>query len=177
MYKKILIATFGLLLIGAGCLGSQDNKAEVVEGDWWVTFELPTDWVVYAHYVENDSAPQLASIDRELTDIVVQSTDLPVVLNGQEAHEDLSEFVDSNYTYIRALRYDVGLTRIPDDAVELENGFYKREREDKPVEYWMAGEYGNYRFMITQEDQDLSVAEDVIFTAQEVTEIEIATKG
>lgn len=176
MTKKILVTSLSLLLLGAGCLGSTGDQAEQVSGDWWVAFDLPAEWVMYAHYPETDPSPELTEIDRELTDVVLQNTTLPIVFEGQEPNENVPEYTDQDYTYIRVLRYDVGLTRIPDEAVELENGFLKRERTDKPVEYWLPGEYGNYRFMVTQDGQDLSAAEEVIFTAEEVTEIETVTE-
>lgn len=167
---------FVLVLAGGGCLGigglggGGDQQEQGVSGDWWLTFDLPADWEMVAHYQSDESTPTDAPIDRDLADIVLQSTPLPIVLEGDEPEEGLDAYEDTNYTYIRVFRYDAR-TSVPADAEDLGENFYKRVRDDGSVAYYFVGENGKYKFVIDQEGQELSAAESVIMTAQEVTNL------
>lgn len=168
-FSKFLISVLALVSIGAGCLGG--GASEEATGPWWVSVDLPEGWAMYANYSKNTADPSGLTIDRAVTDVIVQSTTLPVVLPGKSAGSEVTNFVDKDFTYIRIFRYDVDLTKVPDDATDLGNGFYSTEG-DKGTTYYLKGQYGIYRFVTTQDGQDSSVARDVIMTAKEVTNIE-----
>jgi hypothetical protein len=171
-FHKLLVCAFAVMAIGAGCLGI-GGQSEAT-GPWWLAFDLPAGWGMYANYSKNVTDPGAATIDRKLTDVILQSTSKPVVLPGKTAGKDVSDFVDKDFTYIRVFRYDVNLTKIPSDAEDLGNGFYKLVNE-KGTTYYLKGQYGIYKFSTTQVGQELSVAEAVIMTAKEVTGIEDQT--
>lgn len=161
------------MAIGAGCLGF-GGKADVVAGPWWLSFDLPAGWAMYDNYSKNVADPSVALIDRKVTDVVLQSTSKPVVLPGKSAGTEVTDFVDKDFTFIRAFRYDVNLTKVPDAAEDIGNGFFKLVN-DKGTTYYLKGQYGIYKFVTTQVGQDISVAEKVILSAVEVTNIEDQT--
>lgn len=167
--SKLFVAALVLVAVGAGCFGG--GASEEVTGPWWVSVDLPEGWAMYANYSKNAPDPSTLTIDRTVTDVVVQSTTLPVVLPGKSAGSEVTNFVDKDFTYIRIFRYDVDLTKVPDDATDLGNGFYSTE-SDKGTTYYLKGQYGIYRFVVTQDGQDPSVAKDVIMTAKEVANVE-----
>ena len=121
---------------------------------------------MYSGYSKNVVDPSTLSIDRKMTDVVIQSTNLPIVLPGKTAGKDVTSFVDKDYSYIRIYRYDVNLTKMPSDATDLGNGFSKVEKDGKTT-YYFKGQYGNYKFVVVQDGQEISVAEKVILTAHE----------
>ncbi len=171
-FYKLLISSFAVLAIGAGCLGF--GGKEEVTGHWWLSFDLPAGWGMYMNYSKNTADPSAAVIDRKVTDVVLQSTTKPVVLPGKSAGSDVTDFVDKDFTYIRAFRYDVNLTKVPDEAEDLGNNFFKVVGEKGTV-YYLKGQYGIYKFTVTQVGQELSVAEQVILSAVEVTDVEDQT--
>lgn len=168
--SKLLIAAFAVMAVGAGCLGFGGKSDVSAVGPWWLSFDLPSDWEMYTSYSKNIPDPSTEKIDRKATDIVLQSTKSPIVLPGKSAGADVTNFVDKDFTYIRVFRYDVNLTKVPDAAEDLGDGFFKVVN-DKGTTYYLKGQYGIYKFVTTQVDQDFSVAEKVIMTAVEVTGI------
>lgn len=170
---KKLFTIFGVfLLVGGGCLGMgeqvdqpDENDGQAADG-WWLAFDLPEGWVTYADYQGQDDSPQDIAITRELNDIIVQSTELPIVLEGDDLpEEEGAQYADDDYTYIRVFRFDPR-TSVPDDSEDIGDGFFKRTVGDEVI-YYYAGEQGKYKFTIEQESQDISAAEEVILTAQE----------
>lgn len=150
--------------------GNQGDK-NLVSGDWWLTFDLPEEWVVYAPYDEDQGVPQDVEVTRELNDVILQSTSLPVILDGDEPGELVTAYEDESYLYAHVYRYDPR-TSVPDDAEDLGNGFYKQVKDNGDIVYYFVGENGKYRFLVEQEGQDLSELESVILTAKEVTDLE-----
>lgn len=168
--SKLLISAFAVIALGAGCLGFGEKSNVVATGPWWLSFDMPSDWEMYTSYSKNIADPATEKIDRKATDVVLQSTNKPIVLPGKTAGTDVTDFVDKDFTYIRVFRYDVNLTKVPDDAEDLGNGFFKVVK-DTSITYYLKGQYGIYKFVTTQVGQDFSVAEKVIMTAVEVTGI------
>ena len=160
---RVLTGMFAFSLLGFGCSsGSSVSQS----GPWWLSFDLPSGWEMYAGYSKNVVDPSTLSIDRTMTDVVIQSTKLPIVLPGKTAGKDVVSFVDKNFSYVRIYRYDVNLTKIPEGAVDMGKGFSKVEKDGKTT-YYFKGQYGNYKFVVSQEGQDLSTVEKVILTAKE----------
>ena len=167
---KLIFTVFALVIVGGGGLGTGNSSKEATDTRWWLSFELPDGWVMYGNYTKNNADPSTRTIDRQNTDVVIQSSTLPIILPGKSAGEGVTSFVDADYTYIRVFRYDVALTKVPDDAEDLGDGFYKATKEDITT-YYLKGQYGIYRFITTQVGRDLSEAEKVILTAIEVTDV------
>lgn len=168
--SKLFISAFAVIVLGAGCFGFGGQSGVTTTGPWWLSFDLPSDWSMYTSYSKNVVDPSTEKIDRKSTDVVLQSTKLPIVLPGKAAGTDVTNFVDKDFTYIRVFRYDVNLTKVPDAAEDLGNGFFKVVN-DKGTTYYLKGQYGIYKFVITQVGQDIGTAEKVIMTAVEVTGI------
>lgn len=167
--KRIFIIAFALLLIGIGCSNVEQVEEEPsVEGDWWLVFDLPEGWVQLPDYTLDFPEKRLLPIDRTMTDIILQSTDLPIALEGEEPTDELENYVDDDYTFMRIYRYDPR-TSIPEDAEDLGNDFYKHVRDDGVIRYYFIGEHGKYRFYPEQEGHTLDQAEAVILSAVEVT--------
>jgi hypothetical protein len=184
--KKLLgfggFVAVGLLMLGIGCRpisqvatiedvpnsGDSVNKpAEVVTGSWYLTFNLPKDWVMVPQYddgVQKDvtSVP----VTSDMTDVIVQSTNKIIALTGESALEK-ETFVTDDYTYIRAFRLDKH-TVVPAEAVAIGNEFYKFEQGVNAT-YYLKGKGSNYKFVVYRDNEDLSVAEKVITSAKEVT--------
>lgn len=180
MKKAFAVLVVGLMVVGFGCAeqpkvtpqtsgnGTSLVAKEKVEGVWHLTFDLPTGWVMVPQYTEDDDKkPTDGKIDNQMTDVVLQSTDKIVALTGSS---ELAEgtFVTDGYTYIRAFRLDKS-SIIPAEAEDLGNGF-SRFVQGVNVTFYMRGEYANYKFIVYQDEQDLDVAEEVIISAQEVTD-------
>lgn len=158
-----MIGVFAFSLLGFGC-GGGSSASEV--GPWWLSFDMPSGWAMYANYSKSIADPSTLNIERKLTDVIIQSTTLPIVLPGKSAGDEVTSFVDKDFTHIRVYRYDVNLTKIPGDAEDIGNGFYKLAKDDK-VTYYLKGQYGNYKFVITQDGRDIAEAEKVILSAVE----------
>lgn len=170
----------GLAFVGFGCAEqpkaapqTSDNGTslvakEKVEGVWHLAFNLPTGWVMVPQYTEDDDKkPTEGIIDNQMTDVVLQSTDKIVALTGSSPLAE-GTFVTDGYTYIRAFRLDKS-SIIPAEAQDIGNGFSKFE-QGVNVTLYMRGEYANYKFIVYRDEQDLSIAESVITSAQEVTD-------
>jgi len=165
--KRFFIAFFALALIGAGCAAGEVSQ-ERTDVNWWLSFDLPEDWVMVAHYgggaLERPSAEGIAV---RSTDIVLQTTDLPILLEGDEPSENWTEYVQEDYTYIRVFRYS-SARPLPDDAQDLGNGYYSADWYGQTA-YWHPAEFGNYLFTVelNGESQTIEAAETIIFGAQE----------
>lgn len=106
-------------------------------------------------------------INSQLTDVVVQSTNKVIALTG---HSDLPEgtFITDDYTYIRAFRMDKA-SIVPAEAEDIGNGF-SRLVQGVNATFYMKGQYANYKFVVYRDNADLSVAENVVKSAKEVTD-------
>lgn len=180
MKKAFGIVAMGLALVGFGCSqqpvaetqttanGTSLAQKEKVEGVWHLSFDLPSGWVMVQQYSEDgDKMPTEGAVDNQMTDVVLQSTDKIVALTGSS---ELAEgtFVTDDYTYIRAFRMDKS-SIIPAEAVDIGNGFAKLEK-GVTLTYYMKGEFANYKFVVYWDEQETSIAEGVITSAQEVTD-------
>ena len=165
--KRLLFAAFALILVGAGCSGGGSGTTQT-QADWWLSFDLPDGWVMVDHYGGGEeSMPTADTIAARSTDVVIQSTDVPISVDGEVA-DSWETYVDSDYAYIRAFRYTT-LRPVPDDAVDLGNGFYRDDNWTNGTGYWFPQEFGNYLFTIELDGEDYSEEQalEVIFTAQE----------
>lgn len=160
--KKIVLGLCSLVLIGAGCA---PGSTQVADSDWWLALDLPEDWVMVAHYGDKVPDPTSVAITSAMSDVVVQSTALPIELEGEQLDETIEAFVSEDYTYIRIFRYDDRKV-IPSEATDLGDGFYYDD-SGEGESYWYEGEYGKYRFHLTIDSQDRETASDVILSAQE----------
>ncbi len=152
--KNIIFSVLGLLLIGAGCLGGKS-----VEGDWWLAFDLPTDWAMASAYDLTSESPDSFSLDvnREMDDIVLQST-----VNAIQKVD--GEYTPNDFAHIRVLRLD-DRRIIPSEAEDLGNGFFKESDEN----YYLETETGKYQFKIIMQGSAGQSVEEVILSAQAVT--------
>ena len=166
--KRIFLGALTLLLIGAGCFAGEVPEEPGVQSDWWLAFDLPEGWAELPDYSLNFPEQRLLPIDRDMTDIILQSTNLPIVLEDDEPTDALEEYVDTDYTFMRIYRYDPR-NSIPDDAEDLGNGFFKHVRDDGVIRYYLVGEHGKYRFYPEQNGHSLEQAEEVILSAVEIT--------
>lgn len=180
MKKVFAVFVAVLAVVGFGCReqptaapqtsgnGTSLIADEKVEGVWHLAFDMPKGWVMVQQYGEDDDKlPAAGTVDNQMTDIVLQSTDKIVVLTGSS---ELAEgtFVTDDYTYIRVFRMDKS-SIIPAEAVDVGKGFSKLEK-GVSLTYYMKGEFANYKFVVYWDEQDLSVAEGVITSAKEVTD-------
>jgi len=162
--KKIFATLFLVLLVGAGCTGATSTQEDL--SPWWLTFDLPDDWGMFTYYKAAKESPNAAGISRELNDVVIQSSTLPIFLDGAEVPEDVTEFVDEDYSFVRVFRYD-SRTSVPDEAEDLGNGFFKEVEEDGDVVYYLRGVHGKYKMILEQEGQEVEDVERIILSAQE----------
>lgn len=169
--KRLFFAFFLLILVGAGCTQAPASvQEERSAGDigWWLSFDLPEDWVAVAHYSGGtQTVPTAEGVVARTTDIVLQNTELPILLEGDVASEEWEQYVEQDYSYVRVLRYSV-LRPVPDGAVDLGNGFFSADWQGD-MAYWYPKEFGNYLFTVVTngEGQDLQTVEEIIFSAEE----------
>lgn len=180
--KKVLFGLFALVLLGAGCMPTAK-----VQGDWYLAFDLPQDWVMVRQYnPTSELAPVAEGITRDLSDIVLQSTPANVYVSPGYLpnEEDLGEGVTrddlktDDFTSIRVLKLDARRV-VPSEAEDLGGGFYREQLcEDggecqiggkSNYQYYFVSEAGEkYQFIIVQQGQELKVAEEVILSAKPV---------
>lgn len=178
--KRIFVLLFGLLLIGAGC------SAGDIEGDWYLSFDLPDEWVMIQAYREADS-PEGTIVSRDLTEVFLQSEDTHMIFGGAVPEADAiagKSVQTEDMTRVSVLRLDERRL-IPSEADDLGDGWYQLapcigigegdlcEDDGESMTYYFESDAGNkYMLRVSSRDQDLAEAEEVIFTAQEVTVIE-----
>ena len=180
--KRFIAVLFGLLLIGAGC------SSATVEGDWYLAFDLPNDWVMTDPYVEGDRGEDL-DISRELTEVYLQSRAGHMLFSDREL-SDL-EVDKINVEVLRDEMTRISVTRlderriIPSEAEDLGKGWYRLapcaeaapedacEDSGEEMTYYYETEDGEkYLFRVEYRGQELSEAEEVIFSAEVVTTVE-----
>ncbi len=159
--KKILLLLGVLALTGAGCLNQ-------VKGDWYLAFDLPDEWVMVPAYSEGTMKVDLDGVNLDDDEVYLQSSSLHMIYDDSEVPEEFVEEVGEvqreDMTRISVLRLS-SRRHLPDGAEDLGRGFYKSGDS-----YYFEAESGDkYLFTVEQIGQDISVAEDVIFSAEEVT--------
>lgn len=177
MKKAVLVAVVGLILAGFGCQtkpegpiqtapdGTMLKPTETVEGVWFLNFDLPTGWAMVPEYDEADTAaPTEAAVTNQMTDVVLQSTESTIDLDGENVKEGA---VTEGFLYARVYRMDKR-TGIPEGAEDMGNGFY-RVNKGVTVTYYFQGNLATYKFVVYWNNRELSEFEEVIMTAQEVT--------
>lgn len=179
MKNALFLLLVGLVLVGFGCAESPSVTPSTsgngtallpdvkVEGVWHLAFNLPEGWVMVPQYIEDeDKAPTAVEVNNQMADVVLQSTDKIIALTGTSTLPE-GTFVTDGYTYIRVFRMDKS-TIIPAEAQDMGDG-YSRLIQGVNATYYYRGEYANYKFVVYQDEQERSVAEAVITSAQEVT--------
>lgn len=179
--KKMILGLCALVLLGGGCA----TTPSVVEGNWYLAFDMPNEWVMVPDYTAGNVAfPSQEDVDREMSDVVLQSVGKTIWTNsGRVPSEEeiaiMGEYVTEDYSIIRVLRLDTRRV-VPSESEDLGNGFFKlklcEDGEDCQAggrynyDYYLVTEAGNkYQFMITAYGQDVDTAEEIILSAQEVT--------
>jgi len=179
--KKMILGLCALVLLGGGCA----MAPSVVEGNWYLAFDLPSGWVMVPDYtVGNVALPSQEDVNREVSDVILQSVDKTIWTSlGRAPSEEetaiMGEYVMEDYSIIRVLRIDTRRV-VPSEAEDLGNGFYKlklcEDGEDCQIggrynyDYYFISDAGNkYQFMITTNGQSYDSAEEIILSAQEVT--------
>jgi len=168
--KKIIVLIFGLVLIGGGCFGA--NK--VVEGDWWLAFDLPDDWVMTRDYnLATDDTPDafFQSVNRERFDVILQSSSEPIQKEGEG-------YSTENFSRIHVIQMDERRV-IPSESEDLGNGFFRNdicaEVEDDACadfgtyEYYLEINGSKYQFKVIHVGTAAEQTEDIILSAQSVT--------
>jgi hypothetical protein len=177
--KKIFALLFGLMLVGAGCSGG------TVEGDWYLAFDLPNDWIVTQAYSEGDKEEGV-DVTRDHVEVFLQSADAHMIFSDNELDAEtegrlLREVLYEDMTRISVSRLDERRI-IPSEAEGLGDGWYKlapcAETPDDEgcvddgttMSYYLEADSGDkYLFRVTVDGQEISDAEEVLMTAEEVT--------
>ncbi len=183
--KKIALFLLAFVFVGAGCASSLGNKT--VQGEWTLAFDLPEGWVMVQPYQPSDTPINLGG-DIEPTDseVVLQSTSAHILTGGVGIEEDrVSLFgdyltVEDAWTQISVTKLDTRRV-IPSEAEDLGDGFFKETVCEEGGEctqyaqsrfvYYLKTDAANYKFMVLQSNQDITVAEEVIFSAEVVEEV------
>ncbi len=179
--------------MGAGCTQldsvtdgfKQDRE---VAGDWYLNFDLPSDWIMTETYddVDDMAVTPGREIDGDLNEIYLQDTDKAIVFGGTavDAAVPADAYVTADHTRILVSRLDSHRS-IPDEATDLKDGFFSvpacDEGEDctangsDSTEYYFKTDEGLYRFetMSNAPDKDKAFkqAKDIILSAEEVTQL------
>ncbi|HCC83460.1 TPA: hypothetical protein DEP96_01270 [Candidatus Uhrbacteria bacterium] len=185
MKKLLSVGGFlavGLVMLGFGCAPisqvatiddvansdeSVNKPAEVVTGSWYLTFNLPKDWVMVPQYDEGVQKDVTSvPVTSDMSDVVVQSTNKIVALTGASTLEK-DTFVTDDYSYIRVFRLDKHAV-IPAEATDVGNNFFKLEKGVN-LTYYLKGKGSNYKFVVYWDEADLKEVEKVVVSAKEVT--------
>ncbi len=177
--KKALFSLLALVILGGGCTA----LPKTVEGDWFLAFDMPSEWVMVRPYMLGGEAiPLEEGITRDTADIVLQSTSKGVITGASLPDDEtlalIGEVQADDFSYIRVLKLDDRRV-IPSEAEDLGNGFYKLKLCDDGGEcqagnkynydYYLETEESKYQFITYLKGQDIEKAQDVILSAEEVT--------
>lgn len=181
--KKLLLASFAIVLVGAGCFGGggEEKKApEVVEGDWVLALDLPDEWVMTSPYKDGESINLDNKIEKLDAEVYLQSTNLTILRGGNlpEELEESGSYVTDNFVFITVTHLDERRI-VPSEAEDLGNGFSKLDPCDEvedcggagapAMKYYLQTETGKFQFNAHVRGHELSEAEAVILTALETT--------
>ncbi len=140
-----------LLVMGAGCLFGQREVA----GDWYLAFDLPSEWVMVDDY--NDPGSKAVELDYEVdrtdSEVVLQNIDKPIVFsNGVTPEESVpaDSYVMTSGTRITVTHLDSRRV-IPSDAEDLGDGFFQVKLCDEGGECQIGGAH-NYEYYFVQDD-------------------------
>lgn len=158
--KRLLSIVLGLaavVAVGAGC------QKKAIEGDWFLAFDLPREWVMVAPYDPESAAP----LDHDLTiddaEVVLQNVDAKIMPGEGEAATDV---VRKDYAKVSVTRYDRG-RKAPDGAVNVGGGLVKDESASKPTYYLTVGEF-LYKATVETDGTPLADIEKILSSAKEV---------
>jgi hypothetical protein len=177
MKYAVVIGALSVLLVGFGCQtapegpvqtaadGTMLRPTEVVEGTWFLTFDLPRGWVVVPDYDESTvTSVTTEAVTNQMTDVVLQSTDAVIDRDGDAPQAGA---VTDKFLYAHIFRMDKR-TGVPDEAEDMGNGF-SRLMKGVTATYYYQGNLANYKFVVYWNNRELEEIEDVITSAKEVT--------
>lgn len=175
-----------LLIMGAGCLSGQRE----VTGDWYLAFDLPSDWVMVDDYNNPGSkAVELDyDVDRIDSEVVLQNIDKPIVFsNGVTPEESVpaDSYVMTNGTRITVTHLDPRRV-VPSEAEDLGDGFSQVKLCDEGgecqrdgahnYEYYFVQDANKFKFQVSTHAENkqtaIAEAESIIRSAKLVTQTE-----
>lgn len=179
--KKLILGLCALVLLGGGCA----TTPSVVEGNWYLAFDMPSEWVMVPDYTAgNVTFPSEGDVSIENNDVILQSVGKTIWTSSGRAPSEgevaiMGEYVTEDYSMIRVLRLDTRRV-VPSESEDLGNGFFKlklcEDGEDCQIggrynyDYYFVTEAGNkYQFMVTTNGQNIETSEEIILSAKEVT--------
>ena len=171
--KKTVLALSLLLAVGGGCVGLGKGGHKVVEGDWYLAFDLPSGWIMADEY----QTPKVLvvipdqTVDKNDNIIFLQTSPKAIVSDGSTPAEAVpaDTYITSGYTQIKVSRLDSHRV-IPSESEDLGQGFF-RDSEDANVLY-LKTETEKYEFEILGDNK--TQAEDIVQSAEVVTAVEAA---
>lgn len=182
--KKFILAVSLLLTLGAGCLGQGSNSPKTVEGNWFVSFDLPSGWVMVKPYEDPEDRviTPSQSVDTSNNDIFIQNTDKAILVSSVAPTEavpgDSYVRLADGYVRLEVTRLDPRRL-IPDEAEALGNSYYKLKVCDDGgacqangrynYEYYLKSETANFKFVVYANQDQLELAEKIILSGQMVT--------
>lgn len=185
--KKLFFALSLLLVVGGGCLSlGRLGGPKIVEGDWYLAFDLPSGWVMTVPYQEPNTAKVVPSqsVDRSENEIFLQTTVIAIVNGGIKPGADvpIESYVPlTGQTQIKVSRLDPHRV-VPEEAEDIGDGFFKVKLCEDGGDCQIYGRYNydlylktdtaNYKFIIYGDD--VSTAENIIKSAEVVTIPEVA---
>ncbi len=171
-----------LLAISVAYVVIKPGGEKIVTGDWYLTFDLPTDWVTLAPYQRPNTEATVTSaeISLALNEVYLQTTDKAIVIGGivPEAAVSIDSYVllMPDHSQIRVSRLDPSRI-IPGEAEDLGNGFFKVKLCEDNADCQIYGRH-NYDYYLETDEakylfvsfgQDTDEMEDIILSAKIVT--------
>lgn len=177
MKMRLLLPALALVLLGAGCFGG--DKVDVVEGDWLLAFDLPSDWVMVAPYDQSEGLNLDRKITRNSSEVILQNTEKTVWRgNLPEDTSELPEFEAESYIFVSVTQLDERRI-IPSEAVAMEDHFFRFDpcsvAEDcgganaPTYEYYLEHADRKYKFKLFVKNADSIDGQEVIMSAKRVT--------
>ena len=178
--KRLLLFLVSFSLIGAGCIAQEPKLQEAQAGDWYLAFDLPDGWVMSPQYKLGEEDPSPSDVNRDLKDIVLQSTVKSVFTSSGMISEQASarveagEVITEDFVSIRVLKLDSRRV-VPSEAEDLGDGFYKLQICEDGGECQLGGQFNyqyyyvngedKYQFLIAYQGEAITQAEEVILSA------------
>lgn len=179
--KKSLFLFAACLLLGAGCTLMSSGDTEVQP--WTLTFDAGNEWIMIPVYSESSTPINVTGdIEKNDAEVYIQNTMSHIVAGTSMPDGPLFDgvnIVTEGYTRIHVTKLDTRRI-LPDTAEDLGDGFYRDLTCEDPAtmpcgqkgntmyDYYFVGEGAKYKFDVAQEGQNIEVAEEVIFSAEEV---------
>ncbi len=179
--QMLLVGFFGtVLLIGVGCFASQINQnVSQIEGEWQLTFALPSDWVMVKEYSEPEKKVVTPSqeVTKELPSVVLQSTNKAIVrISTPDVVVPVDSYINSDFSKIIVYLLDPR-RKIPSDAKNLGNGFFQDtvvsnnctgDSICQATYYYVASTGEKYLFSLYTNKQRIDTAQSVVLSAKVV---------